>query len=358
MLLRKVCICACSNLFKALLTRPEVAAVNKDKHMFVDKRNLIGWAIAFLISLGVAVFTALVDDIQSLWILAVTFILVVLFYILAFVIVATYYSKKIDEKIEMHVGEAKNLRAENNLQKIPFIDNGNICGHHHHLCCADDLLNDDIFSKLREGLLLSDEEKEYYNLMDDEEFDKKESEFFALHSSGSIWVVSNALETEIKTEDEFLQHPDDSLKRSMGIVQTNIINGGNYIQFVALGPQGENDITYVNRRKLYWSAVDGTEEEKSKRLPIIRIDDEFLHTKGRDRVVDPDLEYLVKLTSTVLFVDEDKSRLFVEGFFCFRPDDAVVAKSFEKRTIFYRMPKCMQDDYYFFLKKKKEKRAL
>lgn len=329
--------------------------MNKSKHIFVDKRNTVSWAVTILISMGIAVFTALVDDVQNLWILSITFALVVLLYILVFMNVATYYSKKVNEKIELHMLETKGVIAENNLQKISYSNSiNNICGLHQYLCCADNLLNDPIFNKIREELSLSYEEKKYYNLMDDEEFDKKEREFFTLHPSGSIWVVSNALETEIKTEDEFLQRPDESLRHSMEIVQTNIINGGNYIQFVALGPQGENDITYVNRRKLYWSVVDGTEEEKFKRLPIIRIDDEFLHTgKGRDRVVDPDLEYLVKLTSTVLFVDENKNQLFVEGFFCFRTDDALVAKSYEKRTILYRMPKCMQDDYYFFLNEKK-----
>lgn len=330
--------------------------MRKVKVTLVDNRSVISWAITIIISMGVAVFTALVDDVQSLWILAITFTIVVLCYVLVFTRIAKYYGKKIEEKIESLLAESKKTRTEESLKSRSYLDSNSIeCFLHHYICCANYLLDDEIFNRIREGLFLSAEEKKYYNFMEDEEFGLKESQFFTNHPSGSIWVVSNALETEIKTEDEFFHHPDESLRRSMEIVQTNIIHGGSYIQFVALGPQGEKDSTYVNRRKKYWSVIDGTEEEKSKHLPIIRIDDEYLHTaKGRDRVVDPDLEYLVKLTSTVLFVDDTQTKLFIEGYFCFRPDDAVIAKSYEKRTIFYRMPKCMQDDYYFFLNEKKK----
>lgn len=227
------------------------------------------------------------------------------------------------------------------------------CLKNGYLCSAQKIIESDYYGRIVSALELTEADCEYYNLVKDSDFDEKEYVFFDEHPSGEIWVVSNALETEIKTEDEFKTCPDESLRKSMMVVRENIIRGGRYTQFVSLGPQGLNDVTFENRCRVYWSALPDLDDyEKRLRMPIIRIDDVF-QNHARQRVNDPDYEYLVKLTSTVLFVD-NSNELFVEGFFCLRPDDSVTAKEYERKTIFFKMPICMRDDYYFFLKAKKE----
>ena len=322
------------------------------------KHYAISGSITAILMIIVAFLTSFVDGISVHPLVTLSIIIIIaMFYFMTFFIVAKQYNSKIERMVETIKKEILEYYDTACADETLTCTIGDRCSIHNKICCVATFLDSEFQTRMKESVSLNEEECAYYNLLRDDMFDEKEKRFFQTHPNGEIWIVSNALETEIKTDEEFYYHPDESLERSMGIVEQNIKNGGRYTQFVALGAQGANDVTFENRCRIYWSPLDpATKEEKQKRLPIIRIDDDFAHLqRQRSRVSDPDLEYMVKLTSSVLFVDNDyNGRLFVEGYFCLRPDDDRAAKPFERRTIFYKMPKCMQDDYYFFLKKKQD----
>lgn len=280
--------------------------------------------------------------------------------VILYVIIYRYHNKRVSESIKLFSNRLSHFITE---KQVDFPKGENICPYSGLLCSATKILKSDYYGRISSQLELDDKDCEKYNLVKDDNFNRLESDFFTDHPQGEIWIVSYALESEIKTPEELKKFPDDhdplkeSLKKSMETVEKNIVDkGGKYIQFVALGPQGKNDITFENRCRAYWNILSNlSDEERKEKMPIIRIDDGF--SDGRQRESDPDFEYLVKLTTTILFVDniEDNSngQLFVEGYFCLRPDDSSVAKKFERRTIFFKMPNCMRDDYYYFLKDKR-----
>ena len=266
-------------------------------------------------------------DTTKISVFVVSIVFILLYFLIAYII-----QKKSDQKIQ--------LLTEKSIEKWPYLKTvfenlelpkGEVyCPKTGFLCSAQKIIESDYRSEIIAKLELTDDDCKKYNLIKDSDFDKKESEFFVHHKSGEIWIISHALETEIKTPEEFKTHPDDSLKKSMEVVAQNIEKGGHYVQFVSLGPQGENDVTYQNRCRIYWATPKGIEKAK---MPIIRIDD---NDGLRSRENDPDYEYLVKLTSTILFVDDSQDKLFVDGYFCLRPDDSETAKEYERRTVFFK----------------------
>ena len=236
------------------------------------------------------------------------------------------------------------------------------CLYHNFICCAEEVINSDYYNEVRTNLNIDEESSKRYNVMSDSQFDLIESRFFDNYANGEIWVVSYALETEILTDEEKQDSNDDSLLNSMETVKNNIQNKkGRYVQFVALGPYEEEvNQDFRNRKKEYWSYLKGlTDEEIPEKMPVIIIDSQN-KTEGSDaekenkRRYDNDLNYLVKLTSTVLLISNGPGEEFIEGYFTLRPDTNENTEAYERRTIMYKMPNCMRDEYYKFLKKKKE----
>lgn len=323
---------------------------NPKKSFFTNIRTLLSGSSAFILLLVLTILTPLIDKGHNIYILVVILAIVVVLYLVCFFSIRIWHNKRLIYFTKYSFENIKMMLNKINM-KTEYI-NDHTCPEHNYLCSASVIMASDYYANIQNKLILSDDDCEKYNLVRDDDFDEIESNFFKDHPSGEIWIVSNALETEVKTSEELKCNPDPSLVKSMNVVNQNIIKGGKYIQFIALGPQGENNTVFENRRNLYWSVLPNLSvEEKKKVMPIIRIDDEF--SKNRNRVVDPDFEYLVKLTSTVLFVDTNKG-MFVQGYFCLRPDDNIEAKPFEMRTVFLKMPVCMRDDYYYFLKEKKD----
>lgn len=324
---------------------------NSKKSFFSSIRKFLSGSSAFIVLLILTILTPLIDGGHSIYDLLIMLAIVVILYTICFFAVRIWHNKRL-----AHFTKCSYENIETVIKKLNAkaeYSNDHICPEHNYLCSASAIMASDYYANIQNELILSDDDCAKYNLVRDNDFDKIEAEFFRNHPAGEIWIVSNALETEIKTIEELKEHPDPSLVNSMDVVKQNIINGGKYIQFIALGPQGENNTVFENRRNLYWSILpELSVKEKQIVMPIIRIDDEF--SKNRNRVIDPDFEYLVKLTSTVLFIDTE-SEMFVQGYFCLRPDDNINAKPFEIRTVFLKMPVCMRDDYYYFLKEKKEK---
>lgn len=323
----------------------------------IIKKNIIG-IIVFSALFLLTLFTPYFDNINEInpIVTSISCILFVIIYIIIFVIVNTLHNKKLQSITDKTYKSFNTYLANLNNLNYDLPKGRNICLKSGYLCSAQKIIESEYYSRIISKLELTEDECKYYNLIKDTDFDDKELHFFDDHPSGEIWVVSNALETEIKTEEELEMCPDESLKNSMQVVKENIKRGGKYTQFVSLGPQGTNDVTFVNRCKIYWSALPHLDENQKRiAMPIIRIDDVFSnHEDGRQRVYDPDFEYLVKLTSTVLFVDDSSNQLFVEGYFCLRPDDRKEAMEHERKTVFFKMPICMRDDYYYFLLSKKE----
>lgn len=281
----------------------------------------------------------------------------IVLYLSIFLLHSALYKKAITSHIKESVDDVNEYVGRiSNCSEKPVVGK-NCCPKDGRLCSAQEFMQSDYYGNLLNQQKVSDDVCKQYNLITDTDFDKIEAEYFSKdnHPNGEIWVVSNALETEIKKPQEFAAAPDASLQKSMKVVQNNIKNGGKYIQFVALGPKGFSESVFLERRAIYWEALPGLNElEKRKRMPVIRIDTESIEGKPRDRNEDPDFEYLVKLTSTVLFVDTSGGQNYREGYICLRPDDSPKAKAYERRTILFQMPNCMKDDYYDFLKQKKE----
>ena len=288
----------------------------------------------------------------------IVFVLVALGYIALFFVIywlcSAYYKNNLSSLKGKSCDDVNNYYCKINKGDGEYCNGKNCCPIDGRLCSAQEFMQSE---RILNQLEVSKDVCNKYNLITAEEFDRIEAEFFNKdnHPKGEIWVVSNALETEIKTDEEFKAAPDPSLEKSMKIVRENIQNEGKYIQFVSLGPQGFDDSMFKLRRKLYWDAIPWLNDvQKKTRMPIIRIDTEKIEGKGRDRYYDPDYEYLVKLTSTVLFVDTTEDPDYVKGFVCLRPDDSENAKEYERRTILFEMPYCMKDDYYKFLSAKKK----
>lgn len=236
-------------------------------------------------------------------------------------------------------------------------DDAGSCSRHKYHCCAIDLIQSDFYKYILNETEMRSDDLKKYNLISAEDFNKKEEEYFENHSDGEIWVISNALETEIEIDDENDEHvPDWSLRQSMEVVKKNIENGGKYVQFVSLGVHGEEDTEFLKRRQKYWEAKPTLKDdiERKKEMPVIRIDSDFTAV-GLERNIykDPDWAFMVKLTSTVIFIDENKH--IRDGYFCFRPEDSSDAKEFERRTILFGMPSyCMLEAIIKDLKKIKE----
>lgn len=230
------------------------------------------------------------------------------------------------------------------------------CSRHKYHCCVMSLIESDFYKNILNKTVMSAKELSEYNLISDTDFDEKEKKYFKEHPNGEIWVISNALETEIDIDDGKNGHkPDLSLRQSMEVVENNIKNGGKYIQFVSLGIYGE-DNEFLKRRQKYWEARSDlkNDAERKKVMPVIRIDSDFTNVgMKRELFNDPDWAFMVKLTSTIIFVDETEH--FSEGYFCFRPEDNSNAEEYERRTILFEMPNyCMLNDIVKDLKKIKE----
>lgn len=232
------------------------------------------------------------------------------------------------------------------------------CSRHKYHCCAINLIQSDFYKYSLNETEMRPENLSRYNLISAIDFDSKEKQYFENHPNGEIWVISNALETEIELDDENDKYiSNSSLRQSMEIVRKNIENGGKYIQFVALGVHGEEDTEFLKRRQKYWEAKPAlkNDTERKKEMPVIRIDSDFVDVgMERDIYKDPDWAFMVKLTSTVIFIDE--SQHVREGYFCFRTEDSSDAEEFERRTVLFGMPSyCMLDAIIKDLKKIKEK---
>lgn len=325
----------------------------KNKRNYVAITGILSPLLLFV----VAITTSYVDNIQAKTpFVIITILAVIITFVIVYKIIEKFHNKSISNRLSKckaslyDYGHLFQRETSSTDSGVPLI-----CPKHGYYCCAEHLKQDELYNKTCELVTLSEYDCKTFNLVTDTDFDDKESHFFESHPKGEIWIISYCLETEIKTKEELSICPDESLEKSMEVVKHNIERGGRYTQFVALGPQGERDTVYENRCRQYWSAMPNIEDdtEKMEKMPVIRIDsggEQF--EGGRDRIEDPDWEYMVRLTSTVLFVDND-GKTFVEGYFCFRPDDSQDSKPFERRTVLFRMPNCMRDDYYYFLRDKK-----
>lgn len=236
-------------------------------------------------------------------------------------------------------------------------DTFGLCERHKYHCCAINLKQSEFYKYALNKIAMSSEDLSEYNLISAEDFDEKEKKYFENHPHGEIWVISNALETEIEIEDERGEHiPDLSLRQSMEVVKNNIANKGKYVQFVSLGVRGEEDNEFLRRRQKYWEAKSDlqTDNERMKQMPVIRIDSDFTEVGlTREIFSDPDWAFMVKLTSTIIFIDETKH--LREGYFCFRPEDSNNAEEYERRTVLFEMPSyCMLDSIIKDLKKIKD----
>ena len=231
------------------------------------------------------------------------------------------------------------------------------CERHKYHCCVINLTQSNFYKYALNKLEMETEDLSKYNLISAKNFDEKEKEYFKNHPDGEIWVISNALETEIEIEDERGEHiPDLSLRQSMEVVKNNIVNGGKYIQFVSLGVHGEDDQEFLRRRQKYWEARSDlqTDDKRKTEMPVIRIDSDFTEVgMTREIFSDPDWAFMVKLTSTIIFIDETKH--LREGYFCFRPEDSSNSEEYERRTVLFEMPSyCMLDSIIKDLKKIKD----
>lgn len=256
-------------------------------------------------------------------------------------LVAEDYFEKVVKDTVLQIGNSQFGYAVRSAD-----DSAGSCSRHKYHCCVIDLIQSDFYKYVLNETEMRPEELKKYNLISSEDFDLKEKKYFERHPNGEIWVISNALETEIEIDDENDERtPDWSLRQSMEVVKNNIKNGGKYVQFVSLGVNGEEDTEFLKRREKYWEARTDLEDdiERKKKMPVIRIDSDFIDAgMKRDLYVDPDWAFMVKLTSTIIFIDENKH--FREGYFCFRPEDSNDAEEHERRTILFEMPSyCMLD---------------
>lgn len=258
---------------------------------------------------------------------------------------------KVLENILLQIGNSKFGHA------VRFANDAGSCPRHKYHCCAINLIQSDFYKYFLNKTEMQSEDLKKYNLISAEDFNIKEKKYFENHCDGEIWVISNALETEIEINDENDEHVSNlSLRQSMEVVKKNIESGGKYVQFVSLGVHGEDDTEFLKRRQKYWEAKPELKDdiERQKEMPVIRIDSDFTNVgMTRDIYNDPDWAFMIKLTSTVIFIDENKH--FREGYFCFRTEDNSDSEEFERRTILFEMPSyCMLDAIVKDLKKIKK----
>lgn len=277
----------------------------------------------------------------------VVFGLALLVLIIIFIVANIYHNLLIKDRFD-RILENTFLQMGNSQfgYAVRSADDAGSCFRHKYHCCAIDFIQSDFYKYILNETEMRSENLKSYNLISADDFNIKEEKYFENHHDGEIWVISNALETEIEIDNENDEHvPDWSLRQSMEVVKKNIENGGKYVQFVSLGVHGEEDTEFLKRRQKYWEAKPGLKDdiERKKEMPVIRIDSDFIDVgMERDIYKDPDWAFMVKLTSTVIFIDENKH--FREGYFCFRTEDSSDAEEFERRTILFEMPSyCMLD---------------
>lgn len=276
----------------------------------------------------------------------VVFSLALFVLIIIFIIANLYHNLKIKDCFD-RVLENTFLQICNSQfgYAMRSSDDAGSCSRHKYHCCAINLIQSDFYKYVLNATEMRSEDLRRYNLISAEDFNIKEERYFENHRGGEIWVISNALETEIEIDENDGHVPDWSLRQSMEVVKKNIEHGGKYVQFVSLGVHGEEDTEFLKRRQKYWEAKPELKNdiERKKEMPVIRIDSDFTEVgMKRDIYNEPDWAFMVKLTSTVIFIDENKH--FREGYFCFRPEDSSDVEEYERRTILFEMPSyCMLD---------------
>lgn len=326
---------------------------------FIREHNIVGSAtfiagVCFdivLILSGNMKLHPIIASIFVVWLLIVLVIIVMLIQCYHNLMIRTYYDKTLND-IYSQIADSR----YGHMVRCTDSDVSS-CSRHKYHCCVNSLIKSDFYKNVLNKTVMSAKELSEYNLISAKDFDKKEKEYFKNHPKGEIWIISNALETEIDIEDGRDGHkPDLSLRQSMEVVKNNIKEGGKYIQFVSLGIYGEEDNEFLKRRQKYWEARPDLRNdiERKKAMPVIRIDSDFVDVgMKRELFNDPDWAFMIKLTSTIIFVDENKH--FRKGYFCFRPEDSSQAEEYERRTILFEMPNyCMLNDIIKDLREFKE----
>lgn len=336
---------------------------NKKEKLIRLRQNLYGYHISdiflFIGGLALNFFLIMIGNMSLDFEIAVIVFCLAILVSIVIIIVTTYFHNLVIRNSFNRVLEDTFSQIGNSQfgYAVRAADAIGSCIRHKYHCCVINLIQSDFYKYVLNETEMRTEKLSEYNLISPQNFDEKEKEYFKRHPNGEIWVISNALETEIEIDDERGGRiPDLSLRQSMEVVKKNIENGGKYVQFVSLGVHGEEDTEFLRRRQKYWEAKPDLKSDidRKKEMPVIRIDSDFKEVGlKRDVLSDPDWAFMVKLTSTIIFIDEMEH--LREGYFCFRPEDNNNAEEYERRTVLFEMPSyCMLDAIVKDLKEIKE----